>query len=329
MKKVIQRLACFLGIAAILCAGISACMEDDNVDGNAWGAQNAAYAEEPTDVRPGELMILYTNNTDITADGLDWIQKAGNLKRYYEEQGVTVYLLDAGNVFFNSGTEETPALPDLQAKSVEYVTGLLNEAGYDGVLPGSRDLVNGAGYLQEKLRQSRIPRQFVVLCSNIQCRLCENSVFSESGIIEEDNILTGFMGMTDMGEKEEIIDVEDPQKAAKDNIRDFRNYAGRQEKTLEEVIAVLHLGRMGDAGNAVNDFTEKVSGVNVIIDGNCEQQYDEQGENAEGETYIVTGIGAQPECVGYVKIQTEEGKTMEAGIIDEEHYEDLMEKAAG
>ena len=323
MKKVIQRLACFLGIAAVLCAGIYACMDDDNAQEETQvGSTEAAY---------GKTIILYTNNTDIMADGLEWIQKAGDLKRYFEEDGATVYLLDAGNVFFNAETEERPslqpALPDLQAKSTEYVIGLLNEAGYDGVLPGSRDLSNGAEDLQEKLRQSRIPQEFVVFCSNMQCKLCGDSIFSESGIIADEDTLTGFMGIMDKSREEENINVSDPQRTAEENIRDFRSCANMQEKTLSEVIAVLQLGPEGDAGNAVRDFVDKNDEVTVIIDGNCEKQYDPDS-NTDRKDYVVSGIGSQPEGIGYIKIWPGVNKIMETEIIDENRYEDLMEEAA-
>ena len=256
--------------------------------------------EKGTDATATEpVVILHTNDVHGAIDGY---AKVAALAQQYEADGAYVLILDAGDY-----SQGDPAVSLSQgATAVE----LMNLVGYDAAALGNHEFDYGFEVLKKNMESA----QFPVLAANVkyngELAFDDAAVFTAPG-----------------GTKIGVFGLDTPETATKAHPGKIQGvtFAGgeelyqiaqdmtnmlREDEGCNYVICLGHLGiddETAATGNRSIDLLNKVTGIDVFIDGHSHSTEEEIVEKTNtdrkvGDT-ILTSTGTKLENIGVVTIK--------------------------
>ena len=262
----------------------------------ACGEKKPAPGKDATATEP--VVILHTNDVH---GAIENYAKVAALADKYEAEGAYVLVLDAGD--FSQGTSYVSLSEG--ATAVE----LMNMVGYDAVALGNHEFDYGF----EALKKNMESAQFPVLAANVkyngELAFDDAAVFTAPG-----------------GTKIGVFGLDTPETATKAHPGKIQGvtFAGGEEMyaIAQEMVDMLknegcnyiiclgHLGIDDETALTKNrsiDLLEKVTGIDVFIDGHSHSTEEEIAEktNADrkvGDT-VLTSTGTKIENIGVVTIK--------------------------
>ncbi|MBP3930433.1 MAG: 5'-nucleotidase C-terminal domain-containing protein, partial [Peptostreptococcaceae bacterium] len=241
-----------------------------------------SYKKEDTN----KITILHTNDTHgrLKADddviGIDTVAAIKN----NTENSI---LIDAGDTIHG--------LPFVTLSKGKDAVDLLNEAGYEYIVPGNHDFNYGYSRLIElfknngKLKNGE--NKLRLLASNINKD--GKSVFEANHIKEMEvngkTVKVGFFGIateetTYKTNPNNIKGIEftSPVKAAKEQVEDLENQGA------DVIVALSHIGTDSSSDPTAYDVIEAVDGIDVYVDGHSHTTF-ETGEKVNDTLLVSTG----------------------------------------
>lgn len=221
-------------------------------------------AEEAKDAKTTkhEIVILHTNDVHarVKADEREKAIGYGKIKTYKDElvkEGKTVLMLDAGDTFHGT-TFATISRGDSIIK-------LLNEVGYDYMVPGNHDF----NYGYQRLVELTGKGNFKTLASNVVTEQGKRD-FLENDIKEVDGVKIGFFGLStpetyykSHPSNTKGIVIAEPVEVAKQQV------AALKAKGADFIVAIGHLGIDESTKEAERSegVIKAVPGIDLFIDG--------------------------------------------------------------
>lgn len=263
----------------------------------ACGEKKPDPGKDATATEP--VVILHTNDVHGAVSNY---AKVAALASQYESEGAYVLILDAGD--FSQG--DTAVSVSEGATAVE----LMNMVGYDAVALGNHEFDYGFEALKKNMENA----QFPVLAANVKYN--GELAFDDAAVFT-----------TPGGTKIGVFGLDTPETATKAHPGKIQGvtFAGGEElyqiaqdmvKMLREdegcnyVICLGHLGiddETAATGNRSIDLLNKVTGIDVFIDGHSHSTEEEIVEKTNtdrkvGDT-ILTSTGTKLENIGVVTIK--------------------------
>ena len=254
-----------------------------------------AGATETEQDLTGHIVILHTNDVH---GAIGEYAKVAALKQAYQAAGAYVLLADAGD--FIQGD------PTVSASQGKTAIELMNLAGYDVAAPGNHELDYGYPNLKTLAGEADFP----ILAANVR--------YDNAAALGEQTTFT-----TTDGKKIGIFGLDTPETATKahpDKIKGVSFLAAQEmfdcaqaqvdalkAEGCDYIICLGHLGIDAEStGNRSIDLLEKVTGIDVFIDGHSHSTLEEikeatNGTGKVGDT-VLTSTGTKLANVGMVDI---------------------------
>jgi len=257
----------------------------------------ASAEEEAAKPLEGQIVILHTNDVHGAIAGY---AKVAALKDAFEDAGAYTLLLDAGDYI-----QGDPTVSVSQGKTA---VELMNLAGYDAATIGNHEFDYGYSNMQALAKEAKFP---IVSANVLYNGKAENA---HTVFTAPDGTKIGVFGMTtpESGTKAHPAKIEGvtfPAGEAMFKIAQAEVDALKKEG-CEYIVCLAHLGIDNESvGNRSIDMLEKVTGIDVLIDGHSHSTIDKVAE-ATGET-----VETMPQQGAAVKGETPyiaavEGKTL-------------------
>ena len=263
----------------------------------ACGEKKPDPGKDATATEP--VVILHTNDVHGAVSNY---AKVAALASQYESEGAYVLILDAGD--FSQG--DTAVSVSEGATAVE----LMNMVGYDAVALGNHEFDYGFEALKKNMENA----QFSVLAANVKYN--GELAFDDAAVFT-----------TPGGTKIGVFGLDTPETATKAHPGKIQGvtFAGgeemyqiaqdmatmlREDEGCNYVICLGHLGiddETAATGNRSIDLLNKVTGIDVFIDGHSHSTEEEIVEKTNtdrkvGDT-ILTSTGTKLENIGVVTIK--------------------------
>lgn len=254
-----------------------------------------AGATETEQDLTGHIVILHTNDVH---GAIGEYAKVAALKQAYQAAGAYVLLADAGD--FIQGD------PTVSASQGKTAIELMNLAGYDVAAPGNHEFDYGYPNLKTLAGEADFP----ILAANVR--------YDNAAALGEQTTFT-----TTDGKKIGIFGLDTPETATKahpDKIKGVSFLAAQEmfdcaqaqvdalkAEGCDYIICLGHLGIDAEStGNRSIDLLEKVTGIDVFIDGHSHFTLEEikeatNGTGKVGDT-VLTSTGTKLANVGMVDI---------------------------
>ena len=254
-----------------------------------------AGATETEQDLTGHIVILHTNDVH---GAIGEYAKVAALKQAYQAAGAYVLLADAGD--FIQGD------PTVSASQGKTAIELLNLAGYDVAAPGNHEFDYGYPNLKTLAGEADFP----ILAANVR--------YDNAAALGDQTTFT-----TTDGKKIGIFGLDTPETATKahpDKIKGVSFLAAQEmfdcaqaqvdalkADGCDYIICLGHLGIDAEStGNRSIDLLEKVTGIDVFIDGHSHSTLEEikeatNGTGKVGDT-VLTSTGTKLANVGMVDI---------------------------
>ncbi len=257
----------------------------------------SAHAEEDDSATmENSIVILHSNDVHGAIDGY---AKAAALKEACQEAGAYVLLFDAGD--FIQGD------PTVSASQGKTAIELMNMAGYDAATLGNHEFDYGYPNMQELAKEADFP---IVSANVLLNGTAENA---HTIFTAPDGTKIGVFGLTtpETGTKAHPAKIQGVTFSAGEAMFQCAQAEvdALRAEDCDYVICLAHLGIDEEsAGNRSTDLLEKVTGIDVLIDGHSHSTAEEVAE-AAGET--VSTLPAQGFVGGESTLVTAaEGKTL-------------------
>ena len=254
-----------------------------------------AGATETEQDLTGHIVILHTNDVH---GAIGEYAKVAALKQAYHAAGAYVLLADAGD--FIQGD------PTVSASQGKTAIELMNLAGYDVAAPGNHEFDYGYPNLKTLAGEADFP----ILAANVR--------YDNAAALGDQTTFT-----TTDGKKIGIFGLDTPETATKahpDKIKGVSFLAAQEmfdcaqaqvdalkADGCDYIICLGHLGIDAEStGNRSIDLLEKVTGIDVFIDGHSHSTLEEikeatNGTGKVGDT-VLTSTGTKLANVGMVDI---------------------------
>lgn len=254
-----------------------------------------AGATETEQDLTGHIVILHTNDVH---GAIGEYAKVTALKQAYQAAGAYVLLADAGD--FIQGD------PTVSASQGKTAIELMNLAGYDVAAPGNHEFDYGYPNLKTLAGEADFP----ILAANVR--------YDNAAALGDQTTFT-----TTDGKKIGIFGLDTPETATKahpDKIKGVSFLAAQEmfdcaqaqvdalkADGCDYIICLGHLGIDAEStGNRSIDLLEKVTGIDVFIDGHSHSTLEEikeatNGTGKVGDT-VLTSTGTKLANVGMVDI---------------------------
>ena len=254
-----------------------------------------AGATETEQDLTGHIVILHTNDVH---GAIGEYAKVAALKQAYQAAGAYVLLADAGD--FIQGD------PTVSASQGKTAIELMNLAGYDVAAPGNHEFDYGYPNLKTLAGEADFP----ILAANVR--------YDNAAALGDQTTFT-----TTDGKKIGIFGLDTPETATKahpDKIKGVSFLAAQERFDCAQaqvdalkadgcdyIICLGHLGIDAEStGNRSIDLLEKVTGIDVFIDGHSHSTLEEikeatNGTGKVGDT-VLTSTGTKLANVGMVDI---------------------------
>ncbi len=263
-----------------------------------------------------QLTIIHTNDTHsrVATDergGSIGFEKIATLIKAAKAQNPNTLVLDAGDTLHG----QTFATISRGQSIVD----LMNIVGYDAMVPGNHDF----NYGQERLLELKKTMDFPLLSANITNTDGEDFL-SPYVIKEVDGIKIAIFGLSTP---------ETAFKTSPDNVTGliFEDPAVAAQRIVDElqgkadvIIALAHLGLDESSTYRSDLVAEKVTGIDLIIDGHSHTTL-ESGKLVNGT--LIAQTGDHDKNLGYVDLLIENGKVTDkkARLVK---YQDALEVAS-
>ena len=241
----------------------------------------------------GKLVILHTNDIHgrAVADAESFgYARIAMLKKNLQAQGAEVILMDAGD--FSQGT------PLVNLGYGKNAVEFMNAAGYDIATLGNHEFDWGSDNMEQIMANAK----FAVVCANLTRAADGTLVFP--GCKTFDTVI-GKVGVFGLDTPETMT------KTHPDKVKGISFAQGEElfkvaQAEVDELTAagcdlIVCLGHLGEddesTGNRSIDLLEKVTGIDLFIDGHSHTTID--GGAMNGETLRVS-TGNYAEAIGYV-----------------------------
>lgn len=255
----------------------------------------AAFADNGTSSATGSksIVIIHTNDVHSRVDenpGLGYAKLAALASKLASETGVDPILVDAGDAFHGQ-TIATLARG-------ESIVKIMNAVGYDVMVPGNHDF----NYGYERLLELASMAEFGVISANVK-KSDGSRLFEPYTIIERDGVKIAFFGLCT------------PETAYKTNPKNvigltFADPVAEAKAMVEQlddmadvIVCVSHLGLDESSIETSKLVAEKVSGIDLIIDGHSHSELKEPLKI--GNTLIVQ-TGDYIQNAGVVRISLDQ-----------------------
>lgn len=254
-----------------------------------------AGATETEQDLTGHIVILHTNDVH---GAIGEYAKVAALKQAYQAAGAYVLLADAGDFI-----QGDPTVSAFQGKTA---IELMNLAGYDVAAPGNHEFDYGYPNLKTLAGEADFP----ILAANVR--------YDNAAALGDQTTFT-----TTDGKKIGIFGLDTPETATKahpDKIKGVSFLAAQEmfdcaqaqvdalkADGCDYIICLGHLGIDAEStGNRSIDLLEKVTGIDVFIDGHSHSTLEEikeatNGTGKVGDT-VLTSTGTKLANVGMVDI---------------------------
>lgn len=254
-----------------------------------------AGATETEQDLTGHIVILHTNDVH---GAIGEYAKVAALKQAYQAAGAYVLLADAGD--FIQGD------PTVSASQGKTAIELMNLAGYDVAAPGNHEFDYGYPNLKTLAGEADFP----ILAANVR--------YDNAAALGDQTTFT-----TTDGKKIGIFGLDTPETATKahpDKIKGVSFLAAQEmfdcaqaqvdalkADGCDYIICLGHLGIDAEStGNRSIDLLEKVTGIDVFIDGHSHSTLEEIKEATNGTgkvgNTVLTSTGTKLANVGMVDI---------------------------
>ena len=242
--------------------------------------------KEATEKSINKITILHTNDTHgrLKADdkviGIDTVAAIKN----NTENSI---LIDAGDTIHG--------LPFVTLSKGQDAVDLLNEAGYEYIVPGNHDFNYGYSRLMELFRNSvklkNGENKLRLLASNINKD--GKSVFEANHIKEMEvngkTVKVGFFGIATEETAHKTnpnnikgIEFTSPVNAAKEQVEDL------EKQGADVIVALSHIGTDESSDPTAYDVIKAVDGIDVYVDGHSHTTF-ENGEKVNDTLLVSTG----------------------------------------
>ena len=274
--------------------------------------QNPAFAEEGNVVK---LTIVHTNDVHSRVTGND-----NDLIGYARLATLVKELREAGNLILLDAGDTTHGLPIATVSNGESIIRLMNQIGYDAMVPGNHDF----NYGYERLVELNEVADFPILAANV-VKEDETRDLQEYTIIEIDGLKVGIFGLTTQEttyksnpKNTEGLEFRDPVAVAEEMVVKL------EEEGVDLIIALAHIGVDEESHPKATDVAERVEGIDIIVDGHSHTKLDEG--KLVGDTLIVQA-GEHLKNIGLVDIEFVDGEIAkkEAKLISFEEALELEE----
>lgn len=254
-----------------------------------------AGATETEQDLTGHIVILHTNDVH---GAIGEYAKVAALKQAYQAAGAYVLLADAGD--FIQGD------PTVSASQGKTAIELMNLAGYDVAAPGNHEFDYGYPNLKTLAGEADFP----ILAANVR--------YDNAAALGDQTTFT-----TTDGKKIGIFGLDTPETATKAHPDKIKGVSFRAAQEMfdcaqaqvdalkadgcDYIICLGHLGIDAEStGNRSIDLLEKVTGIDVFIDGHSHSTLEEikeatNGTGKVGDT-VLTSTGTKLANVGMVDI---------------------------
>ncbi len=255
--------------------------------------QNPAFAEEGNVVK---LTIVHTNDVHSRVTGND-----NDLIGYARLATLVKELREAGNLILLDAGDTTHGLPIATVSNGESIIRLMNQIGYDAMVPGNHDF----NYGYERLVELNEMADFPILAANV-VKEDETRDLQEYTIIEIDGLKVGIFGLTTQEttyksnpKNTEGLEFRDPVAVAEEMVVKL------EEEGVDLIIALAHIGVDEESHPKATDVAERVEGIDIIVDGHSHTKLDEG--KLVGDTLIVQA-GEHLKNIGLVDIEFVDGE---------------------
>ena len=241
----------------------------------------------------GKLVILHTNDIHgrAVADAESFgYARIAMLKKNLQAQGAEVILMDAGD--FSQGT------PLVNLGYGKNAVEFMNAAGYDIATLGNHEFDWGSDNMEQNMANAK----FAVVCANLTRAADGTLVFPANKIYETAIGKVGVFGL----DTPETMTKTHPDKVKGISFAQGEELFAVAQAQVAELEAagcdlIVCLGHLGEddesTGNRSIDLLEKVTGIDLFIDGHSHTTID--GGVMNGET-LRTSTGNYAEAIGYV-----------------------------
>ena len=241
----------------------------------------------------GKLVILHTNDIHgrAVADAESFgYARIAMLKKNLQAQGAEVLLMDAGD--FSQGT------PLVNLGYGKNAVEFMNAAGYDIATLGNHEFDWGSDNMEQNMANAK----FAVVCANLTRAADGTLVFPANKIYETAIGKVGVFGL----DTPETMTKTHPDKVKGISFAQGEELFAVAQAQVAELEAagcdlIVCLGHLGEddesTGNRSIDLLEKVTGIDLFIDGHSHTTID--GGVMNGET-LRTSTGNYAEAIGYV-----------------------------
>ena len=233
-----------------------------------------------------KITILHTNDTHgrLRADdkviGIDTVAAIKN----NTENSI---LVDAGDTIHG--------LPFVTLSKGQDAVDLLNEAGYEFMVPGNHDFNYGYGRLMELFKNSVTLKsgenKLKLLASNV--KKDGKSIFESNNIKEMQvngkTVKVGFFGIATEETAYKTnpnnvkgIDFTNPIEAAKEQVKEL------EDNGADVIVALSHIGTDESSEPTAYDVINAVDGIDVYVDGHSHTTF-ENGEKVKDTLLVSTG----------------------------------------
>ncbi len=235
----------------------------------------ASVVSEEVGVYDGKLIILFTNDfhgqvMQSNSDGRIGYAELAQYKKDAQATGAEVLLFSAG--------DDIQGAPIVNLSKGETAVEFMNLVGYDLMTTGNHEFDWGI----DNLLQLKEKMNFPIVAANIYRESDNEKIFDSNKVFElENGMKIGVFGITTP---------ETMTKANPDNIKNVKILQGEEmfaeaqkqvdelkEKGCNLVICLGHLGIDDEStGNRSIDLLEKVTGIDLFIDGHSHTQLNQK-----------------------------------------------------
>lgn len=281
--------------------------------GTAAAAEGTTGASASSAPSGKHITILHTNDMHARAVASSpemGFAKVKGIFNQYRSQNPDTLTLDAGDAVHG-----TPFATLVRGESVVKV---MNEMGYDAMVPGNHEFNYGWNRLVELSQMLKFP----MLSSNVK-KSDGTDLFKPYTIKEVDGVKIGIIGFStpETSYKTSPKNVEgltfaDPAVEAKKIVDELKGKA-------DVIVAVGHLGEDKSSIDTSLKLVKEVPGIDVFIDGHSHTVL-EHGLNADNNT-LIASAGEYTKYVGVVDLWVDGGKVVkkEAKLVDEKAAADI------
>lgn len=237
---------------------------------------NIIFAKEK--IQKTEITIFHTNDTHGRVKGNNkviGIDRIASIKKAKKDS----LLVDAGDTFHG--------LPFATINKGEDIVKLMQETGYDLMVPGNHDFNYGYTRLLELAEIAKSgDKPFELISSNVF--KSGKNILKSNFIKDVNGIKIGFFGLT----TEETSYKTNPNNVKGIEFRNTIDVAKNQVKELKNkgadvIVALAHVGTDKSSEITTEDIAENVKGIDVIVDGHSHTRF-ENGFLGENNTLIVS-----------------------------------------